>query len=434
MKKLILIAAAAIAVTTPAHAKTWTLDECIGYAVENNIRVKEARVQELSGEYDVTQAKDQFLPNLSANASQTFNFGRGLTSENIYADRNTSNFQWGVGMQLPLFQGLEATRQLKYARVNLRSLALRTEAARENITLNVIAQYLQALYCRELLATANEQVRLSEYELTRQEALAEAGKIAEVNVLQAKSQVAQDRLSVTNAQNDYTLALLDLAQLIQLSDIEEFDIKPLDNVIPVVPSVETVYADATLGNSGLLEAQNNVAVAQAQESVARTGYIPRLSFNAGIGSSYYHIGGFDNASFSRQMRDNYSTYFGFSLQIPIFDAFSTRNRVRKAQVQTLTARLQLQDTQTQLYKDIQQAYYRAVAAHSKFQTGVTSEDLAREAFEAMKEKYEMGRATPQEFEQSKTTYLKSTIERIQANYEYILRCRILNFYSNSGRS
>lgn len=430
MRKFSILTVALLLVSMAAEAKEWTLDDCISYAIENNIQVKSAREQELSGEYDIIEAKDNFLPNVSANASQTFNFGRGLTSENTYADRNTSNFQWGVGMQLPLFQGLEATRQLKYAKVNLRTLALRTEAAKENITLNVIGQYLQVLYCRELLETAREQLRLSEYELTRQQALAEAGKIAEVNVLQAKSQVAQDQLSVTNADNDYTLALLDLAQLIQLPDINNFSVAPLDSQLPVVPSPDAVYADALMANSGLLAAQNSVTAAQAQESVARTGYIPRLSFNAGIGSSYYHLGGFDNASFSRQMRDNYSTYFGFSLQIPIFDAFSTRNRVRKAKVQTVTAQLQLQDTQTQLYKDIQQAYYRAIAAHNKFQTGVASEELAREAFDAMKEKYEMGRATPQEFEQSKTAYLKSTIERIQANYEYILRCRILNFYSH----
>lgn len=429
-KSLILTAALLLGASSAVTAKVWTLDDCINYAVENNIQVKNSRAQELSGEYDITEAKDNFLPSVSASASQTFNFGRGLTSENTYADRNTANFQWGVGMQLPLFQGLQATRQLKYARVNLRTLALRTEAAKENITLNVIAQYLQVLYCRELLATADEQVRLSEYELERQQALADAGKIAEVNVIQAKSQVAQDRLSVTNAQNDYTLALLDLAQLIQLGDIDGFDVAPLDEELPVVPSVDAVYSDALLSNSGLLAAQNGVTAAIAQESVARTGYIPRLSFNAGIGSSYYHIGGYDNAAFGRQMRDNYSTYFGFSLQIPIFDAFSTRNRVRKAQVQTLTARLQLQDTETQLYKDIQQAYYRAVAAHEKFRTGLESEQLAREAFDAMKEKYEMGRATPQEFEQSKTASLKATIERIQANYEYILRCRILRFYSH----
>lgn len=429
-KSLILTAALLLGASSAVTAKVWTLDDCINYAVENNIQVKNSRAQELSGEYDITEAKDNFLPSVSASASQTFNFGRGLTSENTYADRNTANFQWGVGMQLPLFQGLQATRQLKYARVNLRTLALRTEAAKENITLNVIAQYLQVLYCRELLATADEQVRLSEYELERQQALADAGKIAEVNVIQAKSQVAQDRLSVTNAQNDYTLALLDLAQLIQLGDIDGFDVAPLDEELPVVPSVDAVYSDALLSNSGLLAAQNGVTAAMAQESVARTGYIPRLSFNAGIGSSYYHIGGYDNAAFGRQMRDNYSTYFGFSLQIPIFDAFSTRNRVRKAQVQTLTARLQLQDTETQLYKDIQQAYYRAVAAHDKFRTGLQSEQLAREAFDAMKEKYEMGRATPQEFEQSKTASLKATIERIQANYEYILRCRILRFYSH----
>ena len=175
-------------------------------------------------------------------------------------------------------------------------------------------------------------------------------------------------------------------------------------------------------------AKNSVAEADAQVDVAKTGYIPKLSFSLGVGSSYVNMSGLENKNFSQQMRDNYSTMIGFSLQIPIFDAFSTRNSVRRAKVQALNARLQLQDAEIQLQKEIQQAYYRAVAARKKYDTGLTTEEASRLAFEAMKEKYELGRSTPTEFEQAKTTYLKSTVERLQSHYEYILRCRILDFY------
>ena len=135
-----------------------------------------------------------------------------------------------------------------------------------------------------------------------------------------------------------------------------------------------------------------------------------------------------NKTFSQQMRDNYSTSLGFTLSIPIFDAFSTRNAVRRAKVQAISAKFNLQDTETQLQKDIQQAYYRAVAAREKYDAGLKTEDAAQQAFVAMKEKYELGRSTPTEFEQAKTTYLKSTIDRLQSHYEYIMRCRILDFY------
>ncbi|MDE5572756.1 MAG: TolC family protein [Muribaculaceae bacterium] len=431
MKKILIISLTGVVAMSLTAQTKWSLDSCINYAIEHNLTVKAREIDRVSGEYDITEAKDRFLPSLNASAGQSFNFGRGLTSENIYANRNTSNFQWGVNMSLPLFQGLSATRQLKYARVNYRSLLLQIESVKDDITLNVISQYLQVLAYSEMLKNAQEQVELSDYELKRQEALAEAGKIAEIDVLQARSQLANDRQTLTDTENNLAIARLDLAQMLNLPSPENFDIEPIQTVDPVIMSPNDVYMSALASNNSIKSAKNDIEVAQVGVELAKSGYIPRLSFNAGLGSSYYNISGVENPSFSRQMRDNFTKTLGFSLSVPIFDAFSTRNSVRKARVRELSAALQLENRTTALYQEIQQAYYRATGARQKYLTGIETESIAKEALEAIKGKYEMGRSTPTEFEQAKVQYQQASINRIQSHYEYILRTRILDFYGSN---
>ncbi|MDE5844431.1 MAG: TolC family protein [Muribaculaceae bacterium] len=433
MKKILIISLIGVVAMSLTAQTKWSLDSCINYAIEHNLTVKAREIDRVSGEYDITEAKDRFLPSLNASAGQSFNFGRGLTSENIYANRNTSNFQWGVNMSLPLFQGLSATRQLKYARVNYRSLLLQIESVKDDITLNVISQYLQVLAYSEMLKNAQEQVELSDYELKRQEALAEAGKIAEIDVLQARSQLANDRQTLTDTENNLAIARLDLAQMLNLPSPENFDIEPIQTVDPVIMSPNDVYMSALASNNSIKSAKNDIEVAQVGVELAKSGYIPRLSFNAGLGSSYYNISGVENPSFSRQMRDNFTKTLGFSLSVPIFDAFSTRNSVRKARVRELSAALQLENRTTALYQEIQQAYYRATGARQKYLTGIETESIAKEALEAIKGKYEMGRSTPTEFEQAKVQYQQASINRIQSHYEYILRTRILDFYGSNRR-
>lgn len=429
--KQYLILPVAVLCFISAKAQCWNLDSCINYAVEHNLTVKGRNADVISAEYDVTEAKNKFLPQLSANASQSFNFGRGLTSENIYANRNTSNFQWNANLSLPLFQGLSATRQLSYAKANLKSVIEELEAAKDDIVLNVITAYLQALYCREIRNVATIQVQLSQTELRRREELLTAGKIPEVDLLEAKSLLAQDELSYTNADNDYRLALIDLALMLQLTDIESFDIADLEReeLEFDLLSPEEVYRNALVSNHAVLAARHKVTAAERSIGLAQTGYIPKLSLSAGVGSSYYNVNGINNDPFSDQMSNNFSTYIGFSLSIPIFDAFSTRNSVRKAKVQRVNAQIQYNTEENQLYKSIQQAYYQAYGAHKKLSASIVAEESALLTFEAMKEKYNLGRANSTEYEQAKTNYLKSVSERVQAKYESILRRRILEFYN-----
>lgn len=418
-----------IAASVQAEASQWDLDSCINYALTHNITIRQRTLDCVSAGNDVTEAEDRFLPDLSASASQSFNFGRGLTSANTYANRNTSNFQWGVGMNLPLFQGLSAMRQVGYAKASLKAVLEELEAAKDDVTLNVIAQYLQVLYCDELHKVAVGQEELSRQELDRRRELLDAGKIPEIDMLEAESQLAQDQLAVVTALNDRTMALVDLAQLLRVDDVEGFDVAPLADGMPVLLSADEVYSNAVGHNHAIEAGRMRVEAAGKYIGVAEAGYIPRLSFNAGVSSSYYTVNGYDNQRFGRQMRDNFNTYLGFSLNIPIFDAFSTRNSVRKARVTKLAAELEYESARDNLYKAVRKAAVEAANAFKKHDAAGVAEKSTYESMMAVREKYNLGRATPTEFETARTNYMKAVSQRVQAKYEYMLRCRILAFYN-----
>ena len=150
--KNIIISLSLLTTVATATGETWSLDSCINYAIDHNLTVKSRDLERMSGELSVTEAKDRFLPTLNAGANQSWDFGRGLTSQNTYANRNTSMFAWNAQFSLPLFQGLSAIRQLRYSRSNLSMFQQQTEAAKDEVTLNVISYYLQTLYNQEMMA------------------------------------------------------------------------------------------------------------------------------------------------------------------------------------------------------------------------------------------------------------------------------------------
>ena len=433
MRRAIITAALAFsaAILTPAlQAHSWSLDSCVAYALEHNIEVRQRVLTARQGELAVREAKDRVLPNVSAYGSENFSFGRGLTADNTYANRNTNSFSVGAQLSLPLFQGLRVVRGVEYSRTSLRAMLERTDAIRDDVSVNVIAQYLQALYSRENLGVARMSLEVSKKELKRREQLLEAGKIPELDLYEAKAQVSRDELTVVNAANDSVIALLDLANLLNLPHDGDFDILPLEGGgTDPVPTVDEVWNNMLMSNHSLRAASIEREAAEKNVSVAKTGYIPTLSFNAGLGTNYYKTSGLANDGFAEQMRHNFSKSLGFSLNIPIFDAFSTRNSVARARLQQLNAELDLENTRQQLYKTINTAYTQAVAAERKEATAAVTVESTKAAFDAMAVKYDNGRANATEYEKAKADYVNALAERVQARYERMLRVRILNFYN-----
>ncbi len=426
-----ILSALLISAALPAKAETWSLDSCINYAIDHNLDVRSALIERYKGDLNVTEAKDRFLPTLSASAAQSWSFGRGLTSENTYANRNTSSTGFNVSFSLPIFQGLSALRQLRQAQANIHTLDLRVENAKDDVTLGVIAYYLQVLYSREIVSVRKEELRLAQTQLERQQILFEGDKVPEVDVLQAKSQVASSQVAVVNAENDYSLALVDLTRALELKGTEDFDVEPidLDGELPRLASADEVYKNALNNNSGILAARSSVGLADHAISIAKTGYIPKLSFNAGLGSNYYTMSGMPSNSFGRQMRDNFSKSLGFSLNVPIFDAFNTRNQIRQARAQKLSAELELERQESNLLKTIRQAHSQAEGAEAQYRAGETAVTSAKAALDAMTEQFTYGRANATEWEQARSNYITTLSQQVQAKYEMILRNRILNFYN-----
>lgn len=415
-------------VALASRAEAWTLDQCIDYALAHNAEVRQRILAQKQGDLDVTDAKDRFLPQVSGYGSQNFNFGRGLTANNTYANRNTQSFAVGAQLSLPLFQGLRAVRGLEYSRKAMKALIEHTEETRANVTLNVITGYLQALYAREVLEVAKMSLNISTDELARRRQLLDAGKIAELDICEAQAQVAADELSVVNARNDSTLAMLDLSQLLNIPRRSDFDIVPVGQDIPVIPSLDSALREASLRNHGIRAAALDVEAAEANVAVAKAAYIPTLSFSAGLGSNYYKTTGYTNESFSSQMRHNFAKSLGFSLNVPVFDGLSTRNSVRRARLQQESYALALDNTRTALEKAIVQAHTQAAAALKKTQASEASLLASEQAFRAMQVKYDCGRANATEYEKAKSDYTSAMAQLVQARYEAVLRARILDFY------
>ena len=415
----------------PAAAKDspWTLDSCISYALTHNVEVRQRINAARQGELAVREAKDRVLPNLSGYGSENFSFGRGLTADNTYANRNTSSFSVGAQLSVPLFQGLRVVRSIKYSETSLKALVEQSEATKDDVTINVMAAYLQALYSREALGVASMSLGVSQDELRRREQLLEAGKIPELDLFEARAQVSRDELTVVNARNDSVMALLDLANLLDIECDGSFDILALPEQELPMPSLEEVWANMQMANHTLRAAAIRRQAAGENVDLAKSGYLPTLSFNAGLGTNYYKTSGFANEGFAAQMRHNFSKSLGFSLNIPIFDGFSTRNSVNRAKLEQLNSELDLENTRQQLYKTVSTAHAQAIAAEAKEKASQAAVENTKAAFDAMTVKYDNGRANATEYEKAKADYINAVADRLQASYERQLRVRILRHYN-----
>lgn len=370
--------------------KQWNLKQCIEYAIEHNLTIKQQEAAKDESAVDLNTAKWSRLPDLNGSASHSFNFGRSLQMDNTYQQLNTQNTGLNLSTSIPLFTGMQIPNQIALSKLNLKAAVEDLNKAKEDISIQVTSAYLQVLFNEELAKVAHEQVALSEEMLKQKTAFFKVGKASEAELYEAKSRAAQDQLSAVQADNEYRLALLDLSQLLELPTPEGFGIvSPSideDKDFSILTSPADIYSEALLIKPSIKAAQYRVEGAQKSIRIAQSGYYPQLSLGAGIATSYYNVSGRENGNFGSQLRDNFSQYIGLSLNIPIFNRFSTRNQVRKARIQQTTLNWQLEDAKKALYKEIQQAYYNAVNAESKFESSRTADEAAKASFNLMKEK------------------------------------------------
>ena len=431
MKKILMSIGLMVLSCFQAKAQeVWDLQRCITHAIEHNLSIKQKETARHQSEVELNTAQWSRLPNLNGNVGQSFNFGRALQADNTYGNRNTNNTNFSLGTSIPLFTGLQIPNSIALSKLNLKAATEDLAKAKEDISIQVASYFLQVLFNEELLKVAQSQVKQSQEQLDKKVAFFKNGKASEAEVLEAKSRLAQDELSVVQTNNNYQLALLDLSQLLELPSPEGFQISvpDMDGFTADLTLPEEVYAQALMNKPAIKAAQYRLQGAEKSIRIAQSAYYPQLSFGAGIGTNYYRISSIENASFGSQWEQNMNKYLQLSLSVPIFNRFQTRNRVKSARIQRTALSWQLEESKKALYKEIQQAYYNALAAESKYKSSQTASESAEASFRLMSEKYANGKASATEYNEMRTAWMKALSDGIQAKYEYVYRSKILDFY------
>ena len=417
-----------------AQDKLWSLRECCDYAIEHNISIKQQENACRQQELQLSTAKNSRLPDLNASASQNFSFGRGLTAANTYTNTNTSSTSISLGTSMPIFTGFQIPNQIKLNQLNLEAATADLEKAKNDIRMQVAQAYVQILYDMEIADVAHRQIAIDSAQVVRLQAFVDNGKAAEAELSQQKATLANSRLTATQADNNTRLAILTLTQLLELPSPDGFAIvRPdvsgfsgLSGVSGLTP--DAIYAEALGIKPEIAAQQLRLKGTEHSIKIAQAANLPSLSLSGGLGTNYYTTSGFKSDGFSTQLKNNFSQYIGLNLSIPIFNRFQTRNNIRNARIEQENQQLQLDNTKKTLYKEIQQVYYNALNAQSKEKSSEEALQSTKDAFLLMQAKYENGKATITEFNESKNTYLKSESDLVQARYENLYQQALIEFY------
>ena len=436
MKKcLVCCGFAAALITLPASAQqAWTLRQCADYAIEHNISIKQKGNQRKQRDIQLSTAKNSRLPDLSASASESFSFGRGLTLDNTYTNRSTTSTSFSLGTTVPLFTGFRIPNQIKLNQLNLEAATQDLEKAKNDIRMQVAKAYVQILYDTEIAEVAHRQIAIDSAQVVRLEAFLENGKASHAEVSQQQSTLAQSRLTATQADNNLQLDILALSQLLELSSPEGFSIvRPSTNSQfsirhSQLPSPDAIYQEALTMKPEVQAERLRLTASERNINIAKSALYPTLNLSAGLQSNYYKTDGMKADPFATQMKNNFSQYIGLNLNVPIFARFQTRNSIRSARIDRDNQLLQLENVKKTLYKEIQQVYYNAVAADSKYHSSEAAAQSSKDAFTLVQAKYENGKATITEFNESKNNYLKAESNLVQARYENLYQQALLDFY------
>lgn len=417
-----------------SQEKKWTLSECIDYAVTHNIEVKQSDNQIQNLKVEKNTLRNSFLPNLNAGASQNFTFGRSLNQNNTYEDSNIQNSSFSVTTEIPIFAGFKRTASIAQNRFDLLAAEANRTLIENNLSLNVAGAYFQILLNKEIYRIALEQIQLTKEQETCTQLLIENGKAAESQLHDVRAQLADDELTATEAKNSLRLAFLELAQLMELKGHERFDIDSLGREIsvPDMLSPVNIYQYAVTCMPQIRQAYYTLQSKTKGIRIAKSGYYPTLSFAAGINTNYYDNGSGLGETFRRQLNNNMQKSLCFTISIPLFDRFSTRNQVRTARIDEDNARLSLENEKKQLYKNIEQAYTDAISAFEKYRSTTKAVAANQEAHRYAMEKYAAGKSTVFEYNEVKMKLANALSQQSQAKYTYLLKDRVLTFYSCSS--
>jgi len=448
MKKIIIVLAAVMTSFSFAQEKKWSLKECVNYALENNISVKQAQLTNLNNEQDIKSSKGQFLPSVGAVASHNLNIGSQEIYTNNFVDQTNHSTNVGVNISQTIFNGFRNTNLYKQSQLNLEASELELSRIKDDISLNVVNSYLNILFNIENLAVAQSQFLFSEKQLTRVKDLVDAGVQPRGNLLDIEATLANDEQRVITAENNLILAKLTLSQLLQLP-ATDFDVSAIEVGSPseqlLYENSNSVYNVAVENRSEIKSAEKNIEVAQLSTKISKAGYMPSLSasYSYGTASRFSNLnslvsdgsGGFvevKEAPIFKQFENNLGHSFGLNLNIPIFSRFQNKTAVAKSKVQEENALLNFEQAKLTLQSNIERAFADARAALKTYAAAQKSLSAQRLSFDNAQERYNIGAMNSFDLDQARNKLVTAEGSMINSKYDFVFKSKVLDFYAGKS--
>lgn len=418
--------------STSTSPKVWSLDDCIEYALENNITVKDAALNTNVAEVDYYKAKSSRLPNLFGSASQSFSNGNSIDpiTSNFVSDQIHSS-SVGINSSMTLFQGNQISNQIKQNKIFLEQSIFQEEVEKNNIVLNLLEIYLQALYSKESIVIAENNLAASEKEVLRAKARLDAETIALSDYTEAQSQAATNKYNVIAAKNDYRQNIIVLKQLLELPPTQDIEIEPIDENMDLI-SLESdkmeIYNKSVNSLPETKVSSLNIAASQKELDIVKGGYLPTLSLTGSLGTGYTSI---DNNTFSKQLNVNLNQRVGLSLSVPIFNRNQTKSAIQVANINIEKAQIQKQTVEKEIYKKVETAYQNALSAQEQVIAAEASKVAAEQSYQLAQLNYELGGLSTTDLVISQNIYTNAQQNYLQAKYLSVLYRQLLQFYQGN---
>lgn len=443
--------------------KTWTLQECIEHALNNNLSLKQADLNITFEEIALRQAKGNMLPNFNASASHGYNFGRTLDPvTNDFGSATIRSNQFGLQSSMALFNGFKLLNGYKQTINSIETKKIEFEKLQNDISLNVANSYLNILYNKEFLAIAEKNLTATEMQFDLIQKQVNAGSLPIGNLYEIEAQKSSDESSAINANNNLEMSYLILQQLIRLDE-------PLAVVVPEIPSINNpeiattsaiILQNALVNFPEIRQAENNVLDAVYGLKIAEGGKYPSLFLRYSSGTGYsdarkiglnpeilsFPVGtvlasgesvwsipqeqftGFETQSFSNQLDENINHSLILSMSVPIFNGWTTKNNIERAKLNQISSEYRLEETKQQLKQEVEKAWLDTRAAKKSFESAQKTVISAQKAYEFAQVKYQQGVINLVEQNLARTKLDIANAQLIQNKFDFMFKLKVLEFY------
>lgn len=412
--------------------KKWSLEECVLYALSNNLQVINGQYNNDIQNKNLQIAQKEQLPSLNGNINNSASFGQGRDVFGTVRRNDNYNNSASVNGNIFLYNNGRLKKNIEKSQYDLDAGLYDLETVKNNLSLQIAQQYLQILLNKEIKKIADEAVQNAETLLKRAKITTEVGTTPKTIEAEAVANLARERQNQITAGINIDRSLFNLAMLLQLKDYKSFDVQevPLPELLDQpLKSTDSILITAFENQPQIKASQSRISAAQKQIELVETNFYPTVSASSGIGSSYFDPFAYSNPGFLKQYRDNFGQNIGLNVSIPIFNKGITKLQVEQAKISESIAANNLLQEKLQVQQDVQKAYFDATSNYENFIAAQEAEKSTKLAMEFAEMSYNAGRTTIYDLNNARNNWISAQGSVAQAKYNYIFSMKLLNFYA-----